>query len=91
MRCLDPLAGGPVRYSASMTRDSPDLDIVVLGGGGHVGLPLSLVFAQAGHAVTFELLDHRRLSARSGILTPSAAYAVRFLPYPPNPAPKRWK
>jgi UDP-N-acetyl-D-mannosaminuronic acid dehydrogenase len=26
----------------------PDLDLVVLGGGGHVGLPLSLAFAQAG-------------------------------------------
>jgi UDP-N-acetyl-D-mannosaminuronic acid dehydrogenase len=25
-----------------------DLDLVVLGGGGHVGLPLSLAFAQAG-------------------------------------------
>jgi UDP-N-acetyl-D-mannosaminuronic acid dehydrogenase len=25
-----------------------DLDVVVLGGGGHVGLPLSLVFAKAG-------------------------------------------
>jgi UDP-N-acetyl-D-mannosaminuronic acid dehydrogenase len=25
-----------------------DLDLVVLGGGGHVGLPLSLVFADAG-------------------------------------------
>jgi UDP-N-acetyl-D-mannosaminuronic acid dehydrogenase len=25
-----------------------DLDVVVLGGGGHVGLPLSLAFAQAG-------------------------------------------
>ena len=24
------------------------LDVVVLGGGGHVGLPLSLAFAQAG-------------------------------------------
>ncbi|MEO7296337.1 MAG: NAD(P)-binding domain-containing protein, partial [Candidatus Limnocylindria bacterium] len=31
-----------------MTHDPPDLDVVVLGGGGHVGLPLSLVFAQAG-------------------------------------------
>ena len=30
-------------------RESPvDLDVVVLGGGGHVGLPLSLAFAQAG-------------------------------------------
>ena len=27
---------------------SGDLDLVVLGGGGHVGLPLSLAFAQAG-------------------------------------------
>ena len=26
----------------------PDLDVVVLGGGGHVGLPLSLAFAEAG-------------------------------------------
>src|SRR5215216_3787274 len=25
-----------------------DLDVVVLGGGGHVGLPLSLAFADAG-------------------------------------------
>ena len=25
-----------------------DLDLVVLGGGGHVGLPLSLAFAEAG-------------------------------------------
>jgi UDP-N-acetyl-D-mannosaminuronic acid dehydrogenase len=32
-----------------MTRSTPpDLDVVVLGGGGHVGLPLSLTFAQAG-------------------------------------------
>ena len=28
--------------------DSQDLDLVVLGGGGHVGLPLSLAFAKAG-------------------------------------------
>jgi len=27
---------------------TPDLDVVVLGGGGHVGLPLSLAFAKAG-------------------------------------------
>src|SRR5215204_6681204 len=31
-----------------MTETAPDLDVVVLGGGGHVGLPLSLVFAKAG-------------------------------------------
>ncbi len=31
-----------------MIQAPPDLDLVVLGGGGHVGLPLSLVFAQAG-------------------------------------------
>ncbi len=31
-----------------MTERTDDLDVVVLGGGGHVGLPLSLAFAQAG-------------------------------------------
>jgi UDP-N-acetyl-D-mannosaminuronic acid dehydrogenase len=31
-----------------MTASTSDLDVVVLGGGGHVGLPLSLAFAQAG-------------------------------------------
>jgi UDP-N-acetyl-D-mannosaminuronic acid dehydrogenase len=31
-----------------MTEPTPDLDVVVLGGGGHVGLPLSLAFAKAG-------------------------------------------
>jgi UDP-N-acetyl-D-mannosaminuronic acid dehydrogenase len=31
-----------------MSGTTPDLDVVVLGGGGHVGLPLSLAFAKAG-------------------------------------------
>src|SRR6266480_3717465 len=31
-----------------MTERINDLDVVVLGGGGHVGLPLSLAFAKAG-------------------------------------------
>jgi UDP-N-acetyl-D-mannosaminuronic acid dehydrogenase len=37
-------------YPAAMTSDvrAADLDVVVLGGGGHVGLPLSLAFAKAG-------------------------------------------
>src|ERR1700693_3709730 len=30
------------------TNTTGDLDVVVLGGGGHVGLPLSLAFANAG-------------------------------------------
>jgi UDP-N-acetyl-D-mannosaminuronic acid dehydrogenase len=30
---------------------APDLDLVVLGGGGHVGLPLSLAFAESGWRV----------------------------------------
>ncbi len=34
-----------------MTIPAPDIDVVVLGGGGHVGLPLSLAFAQAGMRV----------------------------------------
>jgi UDP-N-acetyl-D-mannosaminuronic acid dehydrogenase len=31
-----------------MTHDPAELDVVVLGGGGHVGLPLSLTLADAG-------------------------------------------
>jgi UDP-N-acetyl-D-mannosaminuronic acid dehydrogenase len=31
--------------------EGADLDVVVLGGGGHVGLPLSLAFAEAGLCV----------------------------------------
>src|SRR5437899_10675365 len=31
-----------------MTEGPTALDVVVLGGGGHVGLPLSLAFAKAG-------------------------------------------
>ena len=31
-----------------MIAGTPDLDVVLLGGGGHVGLPLSLAFAKAG-------------------------------------------
>ncbi len=31
-----------------MSEGPADLDVVVLGGGGHVGLPLSLAFAQSG-------------------------------------------
>jgi UDP-N-acetyl-D-mannosaminuronic acid dehydrogenase len=32
----------------TMSPPPPDLDLVVLGGGGHVGLPLSLAFADVG-------------------------------------------
>src|SRR6478736_3882508 len=34
-----------------MPERTGDLDVVVLGGGGHVGLPLSLAFADAGLTV----------------------------------------
>src|SRR6476659_5992345 len=34
-----------------MTERTGDLDVVVLGGGGHVGLPLSRAFADAGLTV----------------------------------------
>ena len=40
----------PGCYSRVMT-ETRDLDVVVLGGGGHVGLPLSLAFAKAGLCV----------------------------------------
>ncbi len=39
-----------------------ELDLVVLGGGGHVGLPLSLVFARAGSRVGILDVDADRLA-----------------------------
>src|SRR3954453_6430566 len=43
--------GSPPDTLATMTDSSGELDVVVLGGGGHVGLPLSLVLAEAGFRV----------------------------------------
>jgi UDP-N-acetyl-D-mannosaminuronic acid dehydrogenase len=42
---------GVFRLLESAAMGEPDLDLVVLGGGGHVGLPLSLAFAEAGWRV----------------------------------------
>ncbi len=39
----------------------PELDLVVLGGGGHVGLPLSLAFADGGWRVGIYDIDAARL------------------------------
>ena len=39
----------------------PDLDLVVLGGGGHVGLPLSLAFADAGQKVGVYDINERTI------------------------------
>jgi UDP-N-acetyl-D-mannosaminuronic acid dehydrogenase len=39
----------------------PDLDLVVLGGGGHVGLPLSLAFADAGQKVGIYDINERTI------------------------------
>jgi UDP-N-acetyl-D-mannosaminuronic acid dehydrogenase len=41
------LDSGP-RIDPALRLPEPDLDLVVLGGGGHVGLPLSLAFSAAG-------------------------------------------
>ena len=38
-----------------------DLDLVVLGGGGHVGLPLALSFADSGWRVGIYDIDRRKL------------------------------
>jgi UDP-N-acetyl-D-mannosaminuronic acid dehydrogenase len=38
-----------------------DLDLVVLGGGGHVGLPLALAFAEAGWRVGVYDIDRPKL------------------------------
>jgi UDP-N-acetyl-D-mannosaminuronic acid dehydrogenase len=46
-----------------------DADLTVVGGGGHVGIPLVLAFAQAGFRVNVHDLDHNVLeSLRSGRL-----------------------
>jgi UDP-N-acetyl-D-mannosaminuronic acid dehydrogenase len=39
----------------------PDLDLVVLGGGGHVGLPLALAFADSGWRVGVFDIDRNAL------------------------------
>src|SRR5262245_29286807 len=38
-----------------------DLDLVVLGGGGHVGLPLALTFADSGWRVGIYDIDQPKL------------------------------
>ena len=45
---------------------APDLDVVVLGGGGHVGLPLSLAFAESGLRVGDLRHERRRRWSGSG-------------------------
>jgi UDP-N-acetyl-D-mannosaminuronic acid dehydrogenase len=46
-----------------------DADLTVVGGGGHVGIPLVLAFAEAGFRVNVHDLDHNVLeSLRSGRL-----------------------
>jgi len=52
----DKMGADKPRAAAMLTsateRDAPgELDVVVLGGGGHVGLPLSLVLARSGARV----------------------------------------
>ena len=44
-----------------MADTTSELDVVVLGGGGHVGLPLSLAFAQAGLRVGIYDTNHATL------------------------------
>jgi UDP-N-acetyl-D-mannosaminuronic acid dehydrogenase len=43
-----------------------DLDLVVLGGGGHVGLPLSLAFADSGWHVGIYDIDAAKLERIAG-------------------------
>jgi UDP-N-acetyl-D-mannosaminuronic acid dehydrogenase len=38
-----------------------ELDLVVLGGGGHVGLPLALAFADTGWRVGIYDIDRAKL------------------------------
>ena len=46
-----------------------DLDVAVIGGGGHVGLPLSILFADCGFATSIIDTDARRVDQiRSGVV-----------------------
>ena len=46
-----------------------DLDVVVIGGGGHVGLPLSMLFAETGLSTAIIDTDPRRVDQiRSGVM-----------------------
>ena len=54
------VAASPALSTSSVT---PDLDVVVLGGGGHVGLPLSLALADAGLSVGIYDINARTLDA----------------------------
>jgi UDP-N-acetyl-D-mannosaminuronic acid dehydrogenase len=47
-----------------------DLDLVVLGGGGHVGLPLSLAFADSGWRVGIYDIDDAKLERIASGLMP---------------------
>jgi UDP-N-acetyl-D-mannosaminuronic acid dehydrogenase len=46
--------------------EPPDLDVVVLGGAGHVGLPLSLVLADSGARVGIYDIDAAKLERLVG-------------------------
>jgi UDP-N-acetyl-D-mannosaminuronic acid dehydrogenase len=46
-----------------------DLDVAVIGGGGHVGLPLSILFADRGLSTAIIDVDARRVDQiRSGVM-----------------------
>src|SRR5262245_44958182 len=48
---------------------SLDLDVVVIGGGGHVGLPLSLMFADRGFTTMIVDIDAAKIDLiRSGVM-----------------------
>ena len=49
-----------------MNTHDNDLDVVVLGGGGHVGLPLSLAFAEAGLRVGIYDINQAALDRIAG-------------------------
>jgi len=52
-----------------MPEGNPDWDIVVIGGGGHVGLPLSIALADRGARVlVYDISDDAVASINSGRL-----------------------
>src|SRR3954468_23232202 len=49
--------------AVDVARFAPQPEIVVLGGCGHVGLPLAIAFAQRGRHVAVYDLDHDAVAA----------------------------
>ena len=61
--------------------ESFDRDVCVVGGGGHVGLPLALMFAEGGlRTVIYDINEHTVETIRSGQMPFKERGADEILP-----------